>query len=423
MTLPTDPAVLVVVCRERSGWSGYDRGIRDHMADARRHPSDVHAFTYWSYQALTLAHLHLLGERWGSGDAFIAARSLALASLDGYGMPKLLTELAATVARDAERVDEDAPQCSGIVYPVNPDHPEEGHDVHHTAPCAVHVDSEEIELRTGGTRLSRHAVPHDFEVQPVGCPGEAQDPATCGTCGLTWDDAVITSMTPAPSARCPFEPFHVTASCGLDGEQLTSEHGTWVHDNGHPCHHVEEDGPVCPAPRTTTGGVVNAELAAEAMEAAHQAARDRATRRPLVALWVQVEYRDDAAAKGRPFAVLTGPAADRLSLMGSYRTLGTAVEELRAEVMERAADVLGECAAGEGPWFCAVCGGQIVGGPETGWHHQHPDGAATDAEHAPVPRPGDREDDVQHEKQLREAHRAGEHVTSWAGCPECADVV
>lgn len=32
--------------------------------------------------------------------------------------------------------------------------------------------------------------------------------ATCGTCGRSWDDAVVTSMTPAPSARCPFEYYH-----------------------------------------------------------------------------------------------------------------------------------------------------------------------------------------------------------------------
>ena len=32
--------------------------------------------------------------------------------------------------------------------------------------------------------------------------------ATCGSCGLTWDDGVITSMTPTPSGRCPFEYFH-----------------------------------------------------------------------------------------------------------------------------------------------------------------------------------------------------------------------
>lgn len=34
------------------------------------------------------------------------------------------------------------------------------------------------------------------------------DIATCGACGLSWDDAIVTSWTPAPSARCPFEYFH-----------------------------------------------------------------------------------------------------------------------------------------------------------------------------------------------------------------------
>jgi hypothetical protein len=32
--------------------------------------------------------------------------------------------------------------------------------------------------------------------------------ATCGNCGLSWDDSIVTSLTPAPSARCPFEGFH-----------------------------------------------------------------------------------------------------------------------------------------------------------------------------------------------------------------------
>ncbi len=31
---------------------------------------------------------------------------------------------------------------------------------------------------------------------------------TDGACGLSWDDSIITSMTPTPSARCPFEYFH-----------------------------------------------------------------------------------------------------------------------------------------------------------------------------------------------------------------------
>ena len=34
------------------------------------------------------------------------------------------------------------------------------------------------------------------------------DIATDGACGLSWDDSIITGMTPAPSARCPFEKFH-----------------------------------------------------------------------------------------------------------------------------------------------------------------------------------------------------------------------
>jgi hypothetical protein len=29
--------------------------------------------------------------------------------------------------------------------------------------------------------------------------------ATCHECGRSWDDSIVTSMTPAPAARCPFE--------------------------------------------------------------------------------------------------------------------------------------------------------------------------------------------------------------------------
>jgi hypothetical protein len=35
-----------------------------------------------------------------------------------------------------------------------------------------------------------------------------EDLATCGTCGMTWNDALITGRTPAPSARCPYEYVH-----------------------------------------------------------------------------------------------------------------------------------------------------------------------------------------------------------------------
>jgi hypothetical protein len=28
--------------------------------------------------------------------------------------------------------------------------------------------------------------------------------ATDGACGLSWDDSIVTGITPAPSGRCPF---------------------------------------------------------------------------------------------------------------------------------------------------------------------------------------------------------------------------
>lgn len=35
------------------------------------------------------------------------------------------------------------------------------------------------------------------------------DVVTCGHCGLSWDDSIPTEWTPTPSARCPFEYFHI----------------------------------------------------------------------------------------------------------------------------------------------------------------------------------------------------------------------
>ena len=56
--------------------------------------------------------------------------------------------------------------------------------------------------------LSVRAVPPYHPVRPfrnVTAPGVR----TCGDCGLSWDDRVTTSMTPAPPwVRCPFEAFH-----------------------------------------------------------------------------------------------------------------------------------------------------------------------------------------------------------------------
>lgn len=52
-------------------------------------------------------------------------------------------------------------------------------------------------------------IPKNFPVRPLKPGQPAKDKATCGHCGLSWDDAISTSYTPAPSARCPFEYYHV----------------------------------------------------------------------------------------------------------------------------------------------------------------------------------------------------------------------
>ena len=57
-------------------------------------------------------------------------------------------------------------------------------------------------------RAAEKQVPADYPVQPLANLKDATDPVTCGTCGRSWDDAIATSMTPAPAARCPFETFH-----------------------------------------------------------------------------------------------------------------------------------------------------------------------------------------------------------------------
>lgn len=59
------------------------------------------------------------------------------------------------------------------------------------------------------------AVPADHPVQPLITKEErdmAVDLAQCGECLRYWDDGLCTSMTPAPSARCPFEAYHAEES-------------------------------------------------------------------------------------------------------------------------------------------------------------------------------------------------------------------
>ena len=81
-------------------------------------------------------------------------------------------------------------------------------------------------------------IPSNFEVQPLK-PGEvAKDKATCGTCGLSWDDGKITGMTPAPSGRCPFEAFHEYDNISTPASREAAGaagYGERKNDNGEKC--------------------------------------------------------------------------------------------------------------------------------------------------------------------------------------------
>lgn len=77
------------------------------------------------------------------------------------------------------------------------------------------------------TRLDASAIPFDFPVVPVTPthPGRVYAVATCGECGLSWDDTIPTTYTPAPSARCPFEAFHEMDE--PESEEVDEPISTW----------------------------------------------------------------------------------------------------------------------------------------------------------------------------------------------------
>ena len=52
------------------------------------------------------------------------------------------------------------------------------------------------------------SVPKNFPVKVLGPNDKPKGRVTCGTCGRSWDDDIVTEWTPAPGARCPFEYFH-----------------------------------------------------------------------------------------------------------------------------------------------------------------------------------------------------------------------
>ena len=58
-------------------------------------------------------------------------------------------------------------------------------------------------------KRTHRPIPKDFPVQPIHTDRNGENIARCGHCGLSWNDSITTAWTPAPSARCPFEYFHL----------------------------------------------------------------------------------------------------------------------------------------------------------------------------------------------------------------------
>ncbi len=101
-----------------------------------------------------------------------------------------------------EADEPDGPPCTACGLPdaahmLDPDNAEDWQPQHtYQAPPELDADGAPL-------------VPASWPVQPL-TPGDDgyETAAVCNGCGRSWDDRAVTSMTPTPSGRCPFEPFH-----------------------------------------------------------------------------------------------------------------------------------------------------------------------------------------------------------------------
>jgi hypothetical protein len=104
---------------------------------------------------------------------------------------------------DAQRDSESCPQP---IFFGESDHAE------HCGGCGEYLYGPQEEEADESEEDDRHEpIPADFPVQPLSARQACECPtaAICGHCGLSWDDGKITSLTPAPGGRCPFESFHL----------------------------------------------------------------------------------------------------------------------------------------------------------------------------------------------------------------------
>lgn len=125
----------------------------------------------------------------------------ARAALDAHAhdLDALAHRLDAIEARQVKDTGAPCADCGepDAAHLIDPDNAEDWQP-QHTYQAPPELDADGYPL-----------VPASWPVQPLTPDDDGYDTAAvCNGCGRSWDDSAVTSMTPTPSGRCPFEPFH-----------------------------------------------------------------------------------------------------------------------------------------------------------------------------------------------------------------------
>ena len=131
-----------------------------------------------------------------------AKRTYTFAGMDGHGTDEMtIDEVNAAFDEHADNPDI---EVSALIFWTE----NEQLCAHDAAGFAGELDHDALVTAEASEDNIVDRIPADWPVQPLGPSAIAEAKSTCGVCGLSWDDSIVTSMTPAPSARCPFESFH-----------------------------------------------------------------------------------------------------------------------------------------------------------------------------------------------------------------------
>lgn len=107
------------------------------------------------------------------------------------------------------------------------------------------IELDEFDHENGTALVLTDGTRYDGRLQYDGNGRPVMDWTTDGACGFRWNDALMTSLTPAPSARCPNEYNHDEPDAEDDAEDDTRDAieaaHVRTHDDGCPCY-ADHDG-------------------------------------------------------------------------------------------------------------------------------------------------------------------------------------